>query len=129
MNFELRKALLSLLFYTDDPYFFTTFSKFLSLLFPYFLVEEHLKIFVLSIFECLFYTGFTVFSILHSSSADFHFFQVEETAYEYILDTEEFTEILDTPNQPSFISYCVRHRNVDSLLQFAIKNDRYIYSA
>ena len=106
-----------------------TFSQLFLNFYPYFLVKEPLKIFVLSIFEWPFYTGFTVFSILHSSSADFHFFQVEETAYEYILDTEEFTEILDTPNQPSFISYCVRHRNIDSLLQFAIKNDRYIYSA
>ena len=33
MNFVLGKALLSLLFYIDNPYFFTTFSKFLSLLF------------------------------------------------------------------------------------------------
>ena len=43
MNFELVKSLLSLLFYTFNPYFFTTFSKFVSLLFPYFFVEEHLK--------------------------------------------------------------------------------------
>ena len=43
MNFEHAKALLSLLFYTENPYIFTTFSKFLSLLFPYFFVEEHLK--------------------------------------------------------------------------------------
>ena len=31
-----------LLFYTINPYFFTTFSKFLSLLFPYFFVEGYL---------------------------------------------------------------------------------------
>ena len=37
------KALLSLLFYADNPYFFTTFSEFLSLLFPYFSVDGHLK--------------------------------------------------------------------------------------
>ena len=37
------KALLSLLFYTNNPYFFTSFPKFLSLLFPYFFVERHLK--------------------------------------------------------------------------------------
>ena len=43
MNFELGKALLSLLFYTDNPYLLTTFSKNLSLLFPYFFVEEHWK--------------------------------------------------------------------------------------
>ena len=43
MNFNLGKALLSLLFYTNNPYFFTTFSKFVSLLFPYFSVDEHLK--------------------------------------------------------------------------------------
>ena len=43
MNFIFGKALLSLLFYTDNPYFFTTFSKFLSLLFPYFSVDGHLK--------------------------------------------------------------------------------------
>ena len=30
-------------FYTDNPYFFTSFSKFVSLLFPYFFVEGHLK--------------------------------------------------------------------------------------
>ena len=29
----------TLLFYTNNPYFFTTFSKFLSLLFPYFLLK------------------------------------------------------------------------------------------
>ena len=43
MIFVLGKALLSLLFYTDNPYFLTTFSKFLFLLFPYFFVEGHLK--------------------------------------------------------------------------------------
>ena len=43
MNFVLGKALLSLLFYTDNPYFFTTFSKFVPLLFPYFFVDGHLK--------------------------------------------------------------------------------------
>ena len=43
MNFIFEKALLSLLFYTDNPYFFTTFSKFVSLLFPYFSVDGHLK--------------------------------------------------------------------------------------
>ena len=43
MNFIFGKALLSLLFYTDNPYFFTTFFKFLSLLFPYFSVDGHLK--------------------------------------------------------------------------------------
>ena len=43
MNFIFGKALLSLLFYTYNPYFFTTFSKFLSLLFPYFSVDGHLK--------------------------------------------------------------------------------------
>ena len=43
MNFELGKALLFLLFYYDNPYFFIIFSKFLSLLFHYFFVEEHLK--------------------------------------------------------------------------------------
>ena len=43
MIFVLIKALLFLLFYTDNPYFFTTFSNFLSLLFPYFFVEGHLK--------------------------------------------------------------------------------------
>ena len=43
MNFIFDKPLISLLFYTDNPYFFTTFSKFLSLLFPYFSVDEHLK--------------------------------------------------------------------------------------
>ena len=32
-----------LLFYTNNPYFFTTFPKFLLLLFPYFFLEEHLK--------------------------------------------------------------------------------------
>ena len=30
-------------FYTNNLYFFTTFPKFLSLLFPYFFVEGHLK--------------------------------------------------------------------------------------
>ena len=30
-------------FYTNNPYFFTTPSKFLSLLFPHFFVEGHLK--------------------------------------------------------------------------------------
>ena len=40
MSFVLQKALLSLLFYTDNLYFFTTF---LSLLFPYFSVDVHLK--------------------------------------------------------------------------------------
>ena len=43
MNFIFGKALLSLLFYIEYPYFFTTFSKFLSLLFPYFSVDGHLK--------------------------------------------------------------------------------------
>ena len=43
MNFIFGKALLSLLFYNDNPYFFTTFSKILSLLFPYFSVDGHLK--------------------------------------------------------------------------------------
>ena len=43
MNFIFGKALPSLLFYTDNPYFFTTFSKFFSLLFPYFSVDGHLK--------------------------------------------------------------------------------------
>ena len=32
-----------LLFNTDNPYFFTTFSKFVSLPFPYFFVEGHLN--------------------------------------------------------------------------------------
>ena len=43
MNFLLGKALISLLFYLDNPYFFTTFSKFVSLRFPYFFVEGYLK--------------------------------------------------------------------------------------
>ena len=43
MNFKIGIALLSLLFYTNNPYFFPTFSKFLSLLFPYFSVVGHLK--------------------------------------------------------------------------------------
>ena len=43
INFVLGKALLSLLFYTNNRNFFTTFPKFLSLLFPYFFVEGHLK--------------------------------------------------------------------------------------
>ena len=43
INFVLGKALLSLLFYTNNPYFFTTFPKCLALLFPYFFVEGHLK--------------------------------------------------------------------------------------
>ena len=43
INFVLGKALLSLLFYTNNPYFFTTFPKFLSLVFPSFFVERHLK--------------------------------------------------------------------------------------
>ena len=43
MNFIFGKALLSLLFYTDNPYFLSTFSKFLSLLFPYFSGDGHLK--------------------------------------------------------------------------------------
>ena len=44
MNFIFGKALLFLLFYTDNSYFFTTFSKFLSLLFPFFSVDGHLKV-------------------------------------------------------------------------------------
>ena len=43
MNLVLGKALLSLPFHTDNLYFFTTFSEFLSLLFPYFSVDGHLK--------------------------------------------------------------------------------------
>ena len=43
MNFIFGKALLSLLFYTDNLYFFTTFSIFVFLLFPYFSVDGHLK--------------------------------------------------------------------------------------
>ena len=43
INFELGKALLSLLFYIDNLYIITTFSKILSLLFPYFSVAGHLK--------------------------------------------------------------------------------------
>ena len=96
MNFIFGKALLSLLFYTDNLYLFTTFSKFLFLLFPYFSVDGHLKAcplycrmsqrehsaifltfiklpvvlktFVLSIFEWSFYTGFTVICRLLSIS-------------------------------------------------------------
>ena len=40
IDFVLGKALLSLLFYTNNSYFFTTFLKFLSLLF---FVEGYLK--------------------------------------------------------------------------------------
>ena len=43
INFVLGNALLSLLFYTNNPDFVTTFPKFLLLLFPYFFVEGHLK--------------------------------------------------------------------------------------
>ena len=43
MNFVLGKVLQSLLFYIDNPYFFTNFSKLLSLLFPLFSVAGHLK--------------------------------------------------------------------------------------
>ena len=53
MNFIFGKALLSLLFYTDNPYLFTTFSKILSLLFPYFSVDGHLKACILmGVFNC-----------------------------------------------------------------------------
>ena len=41
INFLIGNALLSLLFYTDNPYFFTTFSKFSSLLFSCFSVDGH----------------------------------------------------------------------------------------
>ena len=51
MTFIFGKALLSLLFYTNNHYFFTTFSKFLSLLFPYFSVDGHLKSCVLALFQ------------------------------------------------------------------------------
>ena len=37
MNFELGYAIVSLLFYIHNPYFSTTFSIFLSLLFPFLL--------------------------------------------------------------------------------------------
>ena len=40
MNFVFGK---SLLFYTDNPYFFATFYKMLSLLVPTFFVEGHMK--------------------------------------------------------------------------------------
>ena len=43
INFVLGKALLSLLFYINNPYFFTTFPKFLSLLFHHLFVEGRLK--------------------------------------------------------------------------------------
>ena len=43
MTFIFGKSLLSLFFYTDNPYFFTTFSTLLSLPFPYFFVDGHLK--------------------------------------------------------------------------------------
>ena len=39
INFVLGKALLSLLFYTNNPYFFTTFPNF----YRYSFVEGHLK--------------------------------------------------------------------------------------
>ena len=43
INFVLGKALLSLLFYTNNPYFFTTFPNFFIATFPHFFVEGHLK--------------------------------------------------------------------------------------
>ena len=43
MNFILEKLYYPYFFYTDKPYFFTAFSKFLSLPFPYFSVDGHLK--------------------------------------------------------------------------------------
>ena len=43
INIVLGKTLLSLLFYTNNRYFFTTCPKFLSLLSSYFFVEGHLK--------------------------------------------------------------------------------------
>ena len=61
INFVLGKALLSLLFYTNNPYFFTTISKILSLPFPYFFVEGHLKAcdhFLLKSFEKPYYPYF-----------------------------------------------------------------------
>ena len=42
-EFSTWKSPTTPIFYTDNPYFFTTFSKFLSLLFPYFSVDGHLK--------------------------------------------------------------------------------------
>ena len=65
MIFILGIALLSLLFYTDNPYFFTTFSKFLSILFLYFFVEGHLKacLWIHQVtLEALTKIGITVFS-------------------------------------------------------------------
>ena len=45
----------------------------------------------------------------------------------FILETEAFDTVLDTTHQSAFVSYCVKHKLVDGLLQFAITNQRYVF--
>lgn len=60
---------------------------------------------------------------------DLCFFQIEETVYEAILESESFEKIIGTTYQKNFVTYCLQRRTIDTLLVFAIKQKRWVLAS
>jgi hypothetical protein len=52
------------------------------------------------------------------------YYQIQESVYKDMLVCERFEQILDTPYQQQFVEYCVKMKQIDDLLVFAIKHQR-----
>ncbi|XP_053381951.1 kinetochore-associated protein 1-like [Mercenaria mercenaria] len=50
--------------------------------------------------------------------------KIQETVFKDMLHSERFEQILDTKFQKEFVAYCVRVKDIDGLLVFAIKHQR-----
>ncbi|XP_062607681.1 kinetochore-associated protein 1-like, partial [Saccostrea cucullata] len=50
--------------------------------------------------------------------------KVEEAVFLYLLDTEDFQEISESPLSKSFFKFAVEHNNIDGILQFAVRHQK-----
>ncbi|XP_052766209.1 kinetochore-associated protein 1-like [Mya arenaria] len=48
--------------------------------------------------------------------------KIEESVYEEILAGERFEMVLNSPQQKLFVAYCIREKNIDTLLVFSVKH-------
>ena len=116
-TFSVNLPLLSLLFLPYNPYFFTTFSKSLSLLFPYFFAQGHLKACKLHFnLIILPYVGVISTSTQFLSNLVF-VLQANSSAWQQELDSVHFTcsgeSSLDT-SSPTDPSQVIEPRRLES---------------
>lgn len=52
------------------------------------------------------------------------FVKVEESIFQYLLDTEEFQEVSVSPLSKLFFKFAVENNNIDGILQFAVRHKK-----